>query len=80
MDEMEFANLHASCVTAFKGYIAEAEKTSALLANCTAGPLPFTKRLSVALQENAEYTTYSLYLDTKRLLHNAARLGYAFSD
>ena len=80
MNETEFANLHASCVTAFQGYIAEAEKTSALLANCTAGPLPFVQRLKVALQENAEYSTYTLYLDTKRLLHDAARLGYAFSD
>ena len=80
MNETEFNKLHASCVTAFKGYIAEAEKTSALLANRTAGPLPFAKRLRVMFQENAEYTTYSLYLDTKRLLHDAARLGYAFSD
>lgn len=80
MNETEFAKLHASCVTAFRGYIAEAEKTSALLANCTAEPLPFATRLRVMLQENAEWTTYSLYLDTKRLLHDAARLGYAFSD
>jgi hypothetical protein len=80
VNETEFAKLHASCVTAFQGYVAEAEKTSVLLANCTPGPLPFTKRLRVALQENAKHTTYSLYLDTKRLLHNAARLGYAFSD
>lgn len=80
MNETEFAKLHASCVRAFKGYITEAEKTSALLANCTAGPLPLTKRLKLMFQENAERTTYSLYLDTKRLLHNAARLGYALCD
>ena len=79
MNETEFAKLHASCVTAFRGYIVEAEKTSILLATCTAEPLPFAKRLSVMLQENAEYRTYSLYVDTKRLLHDAARLGYAFS-
>ena len=80
MNETEFAKLHASCVTAFQGYVAEAEKTSVLLANCTAEPLPFTTRLRLAFQENAEHTTYSLYLGTKRLLYNAARLGYAFSD
>jgi hypothetical protein len=78
VDETEFAKLHATCVTAFKVYIVEAEKTSALLANCTAEPLPLARRLRVMLQENAEFTTYSLYLDTKRLLHDAARLGYAF--
>ena len=80
MNETEFAKLHASCVTAFKGYVAEAEKTSVLLADCTAGPLPFTKRLKLMFQENTERTTYSLYLDTKHLLHNAARLGYALCD
>jgi hypothetical protein len=42
-------------------------QTAVLLANCTAGPLPFTKRLRMMFQENAERTTYSLYLDTKRL-------------
>jgi hypothetical protein len=68
VNETEFAKLHASCVTAFQGYLAEAEKTS------------FTKRLRLAFQENVEHTTYSLYLDTKRLLYNAARVGYAFSD
>jgi hypothetical protein len=80
VNQTEFATLHASCVIAFQGYVAEAEKTSALLANCTAEPLPFTNRLRVALQETTEHTTYTLYLDTKRLLHDAARLGYAFSD
>lgn len=79
MNEAEFAKLHASCVTALKGYVVEAEKTSALLANCTAGPLPFIKRLRVMFQENAESARYSLYLDSKRLLYDAARLGYAFS-
>jgi hypothetical protein len=54
MDETEFAKLHASCVTAFQCYVDEAEKTSLLLANCTAEPLPFTKRLKVALQEKAD--------------------------
>ena len=80
MNETEFATLHASCVTAFQGYVAEAERTSVLLANCTPEPLPFITRLRVLFQENAEYTTYTLYLDSKRLLHDAARLGYAFSD
>jgi hypothetical protein len=80
MNEAEFVKLHASCVAAFQGYVAEAEKTSVLLANCTPGPLPFTQRLRMMFQENAERTTYSFYLDTKRLLHDAARLGYAFSD
>ena len=80
MTEAEFSKLHASCVTAFQGYVVEAKKTSVLLADCTAGPLPFTKRLKLAFQEDAESSMYSIYVDSKRLLHIAARLGYAFSD
>lgn len=80
MNETEFTKLHASSVTAFQIYVAEAQKTSVLLASCTPGPLPFIKRLKVAIQENAEHATYVLYMDTKTLLHDAARLGYAFAD
>jgi hypothetical protein len=78
VDQPEFNELHASCVTAFKSYVAEAEKTFTLLANCTAEPLPLTRRLSVLFQERAENTAHAIYLGTKRLLHNAARLGYRF--
>jgi hypothetical protein len=77
MDQTEFNELHASCVTAFKIYIAEAEKTSTMLADCTAEPLPLIKRLKVVFQERAENAAHLIYLGAKRLLHNAARLGYA---
>jgi hypothetical protein len=79
VDQTEFNELHASCVAAFKVYVAEAEKTSTMLANCTAKPLPLTQRFRVMFQERAENTARLIYLGTKRLLHNAARLGYAFS-
>jgi hypothetical protein len=80
VDQTEFNELHASCVAAFKIYIAEAEKTSTMLADCTAEPLPLTQRFRVMFQERANHTAHSVYLATKRLLHKAARLGYAFSD
>jgi hypothetical protein len=80
MDQVEFNKLHESCVEAFRSYAVEADKTSAMLADCTPGPMPFPRRLGVMLQEVAENSSHSFYLATKRLLHNAARLGYAFSD
>jgi hypothetical protein len=79
MDQKEFNELHASCVGAFKNYATEAETTATMLANCTAEPMPLPARLKIALQERIENTAHSLYLSAKLLLHEAARLGYAFT-
>ena len=32
------------------------------------------------LQERAEEQSRSIYMDVKRILHDAARLGYHYSD
>jgi hypothetical protein len=80
VNQTEFSELHASCVTAFKTFVAEAEKTSTMLANCTAEPLPLTQRLRMMFQERAENAAHLVYLGTKRLLHDAARLGYTSSN
>jgi hypothetical protein len=80
VDQKEFDALHASCVSAFKGYASEAEKTALMLANCTADPMPLPERVKVAIQEKIENTAHDLYLAAKLLLHEAARLGYAFTE
>ena len=80
VDQKEFNKLHASCVGAFDSYVAEAEITAGMLANCTAEPMPLPERLKIALQERIENTAHSLYLAAKLLLHEAARLGYAFTE
>jgi hypothetical protein len=79
VDQREFNELHASCVNAFKNYAAEADITAAMLAGCTAEPMPLPNRLKIALQERIENTAHTLYLAAKVLLHEAARLGYAFT-
>jgi len=80
VDQAEFDELHATCVTALRIYVAEAETTSAMLAHCTAEPLPFVERLRVAVQEPAETTAHLAYLAAKRLHRDAARLGYACTE
>jgi hypothetical protein len=80
VDQTEFNELHSSCVTAFSAYAAEAEKTAEMLAKCTPEPLPLLERVKVTVQETAENSAHLLYLAAKRLLHDAARLGYAFSS
>ena len=79
MDQNAFNDLHARCVTAFREYADQAEVTASMLANCTAEPLPLRERLKIALQERIENTSHSLYMNAKFLLHEAARLGYAFT-
>jgi hypothetical protein len=79
MDQKEFGALHASCVGAFRNYASEADITATLLVDCTAEPMPFPARLQIALQESIENAAHSVYLAEKRLLHDAARLGYAFT-
>ena len=80
MDQMEFNELHESCVMALSAYVAEAEKTAGMLAKCTPEPLPFEDRVKVSVQETVENSAHLLYLAAKRLLHDAARLGYASSS
>lgn len=76
MNHAEFINLHTSGLTALRAYFDQAEKTTKLLAKCTAEPLPFADRLVIASQEIAENTAHADYLGIKRRLHDAARLGY----
>ena len=79
VNQTDFNELHTGCVTALAVYVAEAEKTSGMLAKCTPEPLPLVERVKVTVQETAESSAHLLYLAAKLLLHDAARLGYAFS-
>ena len=74
----EFVSLHASCVASMRRYFVEVEKSSTMLAECTAGPLPLAKRLKLTSQGLIEHAAHLTYLSAKSLLLSAARLGYAF--
>ena len=76
MNYTEFTDLHTSGVTAMRAYFDQAERTTVMLAKCTAEPLPFLERLALASQEIVENSAYADYLGIKRRLHDAARLGY----
>jgi hypothetical protein len=80
VDQIEFNELHESCVMALSAYVSEAEKTAGMLVKCTPEPLPFEDRVKVSVQETVENSAHLLYLAAKRLLHDAARLGYASSS
>jgi hypothetical protein len=80
MNQEEFDGLHTGCTAAFVKYAGQAERTSTMLADCTAEPMPFEARVRIAIQETAENAAHSVYLTQKVLLHEAARLGFAFSS
>jgi hypothetical protein len=77
MNRTEFMEMHESCVSALGTYFAEAEKTTQMLAECTAEPLSFSERFKLISQGIVENDAHLTYLGTKSLLFNAARLGYA---
>jgi hypothetical protein len=80
VNHTEFMDLHADCVTSMRSYFVEVEKSSTMLAECTAEPLPLKKRLTLASQGIIEHEAHLTYLGAKSLLLNAARLGYGFSN
>ena len=79
MTHKQFMDLHAACVGSMRSYFVEVERSSAMLAECTAKPLPLRRRLRLTSQGIIEHAAHLTYLSAKSLLLNAARLGYAFS-
>jgi hypothetical protein len=80
MNHTEFSELHSSCVVAKELYLFQIEKTIAMLAGCTLEPLPLDERLNLLAQDVTENEAHEAYKQTKRLLHNVARLGYGLSN
>jgi len=63
-----------------RSYFDEVEKSSTMLAECTAEPLPLEKRLTLMSQGIIEHEAHLTYLGAKKILLNAARLGYGFTN
>jgi hypothetical protein len=80
MNHTEFMDLHAASEILMQSYFVEVEKSSAMLAECTAKPLPLKKRLMLTSQAVIEHTAHLTYLAAKSLLVSAARVGYGFSN
>jgi len=80
MNHAEFTEMHANCVTAMRTYFVQVEKTSTMLAECTAEPLTFRKRFRLMSQGVVENDAHLAYLSTRSILLSAARLGYASSN
>ena len=79
MTPSEYLQMHANCATDMRAYFVQAEKTSEMLAECTAEPMTFRERFRLMSQGLLENDAHLTYLGSKRLLFSAARLGYGFS-
>ena len=80
MNRSEFVEMHEMCLIAMRTYFAEAEKMSAMLAECSAEPMTFRERYRLMSQGIVENDAHLTYLGRKSLLFNAARLGYGVSN
>ena len=80
MNRSEFLEIHEQCVIAMRAYFVEAEKMSAMLADCTAEPMPFRDRFRLMSQGIVENDAHLIYLSAKSLLFSTARLGYGSSN
>ena len=76
MNRSEFMEMHENSVTAMRTYFTEAEKMSAMLAECSAEPMTFRERFRLMSQGIVENDAHLTYVASKTLLFNAARLGY----
>jgi hypothetical protein len=63
-----------------KSWFNEVRKSSEMLAECTADPLPIERRLTLLSQGIIEHDAHLTYLGSKIVLVDAARLGYGFSN
>ena len=76
MNRTEFNAVLTECATVTRTYLREAEKTATMLVKCTQKPLSFDKRFALLAQEILEKDAFQTYLGVKRVLHNAALVGY----
>ncbi len=76
MNHTQFLELHAAFLALMRSYFVEVEKSSEMLRECTAEPLPLKTRLALTSQGIIEQEAHLRYLDAKSVLLDAARRGY----
>jgi hypothetical protein len=76
MDSREFAELHAQCCEALKQYVLEADRMCELLGQCLPEPSSIQFRTDLLEQRARENKAYARYVETRRQLFDAARIGY----
>jgi hypothetical protein len=76
MDPKQFAELHAKCWETLKHYVHEADRMCELFGQCGPEPPSIQVRSDIVQQRISENNAYASYAEIRRLLFEAARIGY----
>lgn len=76
MDPQRFKELHARCWEALRHYVREAERTCEFLGQCLPEPSSVQVRSELMDQRVRENNAHGSYLEIRRQLFEAARIGY----
>jgi hypothetical protein len=80
MNRTELMEIDAKSVAALGEYFVEAQRTAAMLAECTEEPPSFKERFNLMSQGIVEHDDHLTYLGIKSRLYEVARLGYGISN
>jgi len=80
VDSKQFRELHARCCEALKHYVHEAERMCELFGQCLPEPSSMPTRAEIIEQRVRENNAHATYLEIRRQLFDAARIGYGPSN
>jgi hypothetical protein len=76
VDSKEFAELHAQGCEALKQYVLQADRMCELLGRCLSEPSSIQFRTDIVEQRARENKAYARYVEIRRQLLEAVRIGY----
>jgi hypothetical protein len=80
MDPKQFAELHAKCWETLKHFVHEADKMCELFGQVMPEPSSIQIRAEIVEQRVRENNAYAGYVEIRRQLFEAARIGYDASS
>jgi hypothetical protein len=80
MDPKQFRELHARCCEALKHYVREAERMCELFGRCLPIPSSLQTLSEIMEQRVRENNAHASYVEIRRQLFEAIRIGYKPSD
>jgi hypothetical protein len=80
MDPKQFSELHAKCWETLKHYVHEADRMCELFGQCLPAPASIQMRSDIVEQRVRENNAYASYVDIRRQLLEAVRIGYDQSN
>jgi hypothetical protein len=80
MDPKQFKELHAKCWETLKHYVHEADRMCELFGQCLPEPMSMQARSEITEQRVRENNAHNSYIEIRRQLFEAARIGYHASN